>query len=133
MPQHEPRERMHAQRAGGPVLGVAHLVHDVVGPPDQLDAVAQEGLPHVAEPDHARAAVEQRRADVVLELLHAAGHHRFRHPQLARGLGKALGLCDPHEGLYVLEAVHGACNVAVARRRPVGRTGVKYCAIPLGD
>ncbi len=54
-----------------------------------------------------RAAVEERRADVVFQLLHAAGHDRLRHPHLARGLGEALGLGDANEGLDVFQAVHG--------------------------
>jgi tetratricopeptide (TPR) repeat protein len=106
-PEHHAGQRMDAQRARGRAARIAHLVDDVVGAAHQLGAVAQEGLAHVAEPHHPRAAVEQRRAQELLQLLDARGDHRIGHPQLARRLRKALGLRDANEGFDALEAVHG--------------------------
>ena len=125
--EHEAGQRMDAQRAGRPGPRAAHLVHDVVGPPDQLGAVAQEGLSDVAEPHDPRAAVEQRRADMVFELLHAAGDHRLGHAHLPGGLGEALGLRDANECLYVFEAVHRLIAGRAPRRGSPPRTAACRC------
>ena len=106
--EHEAGQRMHAQVAGGAGPRVAHLVEDVVGPPDQFGAVAQERLAHVAQPDDARAAMEERRADMVLQLLDPAGDDRLGDPHLPRGFREALGLRDANESLDVFKAVHGS-------------------------
>jgi hypothetical protein len=96
----------HGCASAGRPRRASRIWYDVVGPAAG-SAIAQEGLPHVAEPHHARAAMEERCADVVFKLLHAAGDHRLGHAHLPRRLREALGLRDATECLYVFEAVHG--------------------------
>ena len=54
--------------------------------------------------------MEQRRADELLELLHARGDHRLGDAHVAGRLRKALRLGDTHEGFDGKQAVHGAAN-----------------------
>jgi hypothetical protein len=113
--QHQSCQGMHAQGSRRRAAHIPHLIDEVVGPRDQFGAVAQERLADLAETNHPRAAVKQRRADIVLQLLDPRRHHGARDPQLPRRFGKVLGLRHPDEGFDVLQTVHAA-TVAAARR-----------------
>lgn len=105
VPEHEAGQGVHAQsthRRGG---HLAHLVDHLVGAADQLDAVMQEGLAQLAQAHAAHVAMEQGRADEVLELADALGDHRARDAQLARRLGETARLGNANEGFDGNEAV----------------------------
>ena len=52
--------------------------------------------------------MKERRAEVVLKLLHPGGHDRFGDPELARSLGETLRVSDSHKGFNILQAIHRA-------------------------
>lgn len=73
----------------------------------QAHATAVVGLAVLREAHGARGALEQPRADALLDALDQVGDGGARNLEVFRGLGEALALGDAHEGLHFLEAVHG--------------------------
>lgn len=106
MPEHQPGQRLHAQRTGRLCAHVAHLVDNVVGPYDQIGAIVQESLPQLAQANDSRAAVEQRHTQVILKLFDSGCDYRFGNPHLTRGLGKTLRLRHAYKCLDVLKTIH---------------------------
>ena len=63
--QHQTSQRMHSECPCRLATDIPHLVDDVGGPRDQVNAVAQIGLPHLTESNNAGASVKQRRPHMV--------------------------------------------------------------------
>ncbi len=87
---------------------------DVVGLFDvgeDLDRAVVIGLADLGDADLARGAVEQPRAEPVLQRLDVVAHHGRRHVELAGGGGETAGFNDPDESGQAGEAVHGEAPI----------------------
>ncbi|KAF1853455.1 hypothetical protein Lal_00013812 [Lupinus albus] len=65
------------------------------------------GLAHLGQAELAGGAVQEPRAEPVLQLADAAGDHRLRQVEPVGGGGEALGVHHLDEGEHVVEAIHG--------------------------
>ncbi len=100
------RQHADAQLARRGGAQAAHLVGQVRQHADGVGALLVVGLADLGQPHVPRAAMEQRRLDEALQLLHAMRHHGVRDTQLARRFGKAACLGHAHEGFDTEKAVH---------------------------
>src|SRR5690606_32540083 len=73
----------------------------------ELMAVHEVAAADHGQLDRARRAAAQRYAERLLELLDTRGDDRLGVAHLARGVGEAPRLRDPHEGFYAQNEIHG--------------------------
>ena len=106
MAEREARENMHVERArqrmrfrAGAAREIVHLVHE-------LQALAIVRFAGFGEAHGASRAMKERDAEVLLQLLHARGDHRFRHAELPRRVRETLRFGGAHERLHRHENVH---------------------------
>ena len=106
MAERETRQDVNVERArerlrlgAGAAGEIVHLVHE-------LHALAIVRFAGFGEAHGASRAMKERDAEVLLELLHARGDHRFRHAELPRRVRETLRLGRAHERLHRHENVH---------------------------
>ena len=80
-----------------------HRVHPVAHRGEQRLGVGQERPPGVGEHAAAPRALEQRRAELLLEQVHAAADRRLGEAERARRAREAAAPHDRHERLDVIE------------------------------
>jgi len=94
----------HTARAAGELADGRVCVVEALQAFETALEVDATGFSHV---DAARGALEQARADALLECGDVFGDRGGREPKLACGAGEARALRDAHEDTHGLNAIHG--------------------------
>ncbi|CFN79449.1 Argininosuccinate lyase [Bordetella pertussis] len=92
--------------ARAPLPGLARLEDRLVGGRDDLRGALGERHARIGERDAARAAVEQRGADLLFEVAYLARQRRLRDTQPAGGPAKVQGLRE-HQKIAQMAQFHG--------------------------
>ena len=95
-PQRAARRRL---QGAGDVVGLLDIGKD-------LDGAVVIGPAHLGQADLPRGAVEQPRAEPVLQRLDMVAHHRRRHVEPASGRGKSAAIRHPDEGRQTGQPIH---------------------------